>query len=178
VAMPMHGHGHGKGPGMHRGGPRGEGHPGMRGGHPGMGQPGQAAPLRRPAPESVSVVRHPGCPAGTPPSSAGLVPAFFMPAVLTRKPQARHMCHMAACAAHAAHSGFFRAAPPHSAKNSFHLPAPGTDPLRTRLPPPRVHPLGGSDAPPGRSGQLCHGDAAAGSVSGILPGQILYKTTT
>ena len=53
VAMPMHGHGHGKGPGMHRGGPRGEGHPGMRGGHPGMGhpgmgQPGQAAPAAAP----------------------------------------------------------------------------------------------------------------------------------
>jgi len=41
VAMPMHGHGHGKGPGMHRGGPRGEG-------HPGMGQPSQAAPAAAP----------------------------------------------------------------------------------------------------------------------------------
>ena len=40
VAMPAHGHGKG----MHRGGPRGEGHHGMRGDRPGMGHPGQAAP--------------------------------------------------------------------------------------------------------------------------------------
>lgn len=67
----------------------------------------------------------------------------------------------------------------HSAKNSFHLPAPGTDPLRTRLPPPRARPLGDSDAPPGRSGQLCHGACSCWLRVRHPPGaERLYKTTT